>query len=188
MVQDDSRRADPRDRERSEGARGSTGRGRAGDAPTLTVRGLDGGIAYNGPTMLGLPLHVWGWPWGAPRAEVSIGEKLRARRRALAGSHEEIARSPSERRFREQSTLERQREGGAKGGRVRTHPEPKVGDRFGVWKVVALIGRGVQGRADMRLMLECRHGVQRPAFEYNARKYVGHTCAWAHAPRGPKPR
>ena len=53
----------------------------------------------------------------------------------------------------------------------RTHPVVKVGDRFGVWRVVALLPRGV--RSDERVEVICPEGHRREVFVFNLRKRPG---------------
>lgn len=55
-------------------------------------------------------------------------------------------------------------------GRTREYPEPRVGMRFGSWRVTEILGRGYQGRADLRIELRCEHGMVRQMFEFLARK------------------
>lgn len=55
----------------------------------------------------------------------------------------------------------------------RKYPVPKVGDRFGDWRVVAIAPK-TGGRSDMRLELKCSCGRRTITYEYNARKFT--TC------------
>jgi len=65
------------------------------------------------------------------------------------------------------------RENGRKGGFAkRKHRELAVGQRFGAWTVVNLIGRGVMGRSDMRVEIVCVCGKRAELFEFMVRKKV----------------
>jgi len=65
-------------------------------------------------------------------------------------------------------------EGAARGGRTRhrDRPAPFVGQIFGEWTVTRLLGRGVQGRRDMRLQLVNAKGRLREVFEFQAYAYA----------------
>jgi hypothetical protein len=71
---------------------------------------------------------------------------------------------------------------GRKGGLAsRAHPSIAVGNVFGSWRVRKLLGRGYQGRADMRVLLVCDGcGAERQVFEFLARK----PAECRHANRG----
>lgn len=70
------------------------------------------------------------------------------------------------------------------GGRPREYPAISVGQRYGDWRVIELLGRGIQGRRDMRVALVCKCGRRSETFEYLARNFG--TCRHAHA--NPKAR
>jgi hypothetical protein len=68
----------------------------------------------------------------------------------------------------------------------RTHPEPQVGDLLGRnFRVIDVLGRGHNGRSDLRLGVECTTcGYVTEAYEYNARQ--GHArCLRPAAPPAP---
>ena len=72
-------------------------------------------------------------------------------------------------------SFKRLRIGGGSGGRYnRKHPELSVGQKLGPWRVVTVLGRGYQGRADLRALVECTCGRQHAGFEYNLRKLGAH--------------
>lgn len=79
------------------------------------------------------------------------------------------------------------REKGRKGGLVgrRRYPEIRIGQRFGPWTVVALLGRGFRGRSDMRVELVCLCGRRAETFEFQARKRAenGPKCNHPHPGR-----
>ena len=63
------------------------------------------------------------------------------------------------------------KEAGRKGGLIgRKHPEPRVGDVFGVWTVVALLGRGRHGRSDLSVRARCVCLREADVYEFNLRK------------------
>ncbi len=52
----------------------------------------------------------------------------------------------------------------------RSYPEPKVGDIFGCYKVVRIIGRGHRGRSDLRVEYLCVSCHKRgETYEFNLR-------------------
>jgi len=64
-------------------------------------------------------------------------------------------------------------------GAPRKYPEPKIGDRFGVDRVVRIIGRGHLGRSDLRVEVRCTCGARREIYEFNLRK-LAHATACRH--------
>lgn len=69
------------------------------------------------------------------------------------------------------------RKGGRKPGyqydRKRKFRPLKVGDRFGCWRVISILGRGYGGRSDVRVSLRCDCGAQKDAYDFNARSQTG---------------
>jgi len=61
-------------------------------------------------------------------------------------------------------------------GRPRKYDEPKIGERYGVWKVVALLGRGHRGRSDLRIEIQCVCGRRAETYEFNLRARRASTC------------
>lgn len=59
------------------------------------------------------------------------------------------------------------------GGAPRKYPEPRVGDQFGPWRIVAIVGRGYRGRSDLRLEAMCTCGRRCITYEFNLRKRTG---------------
>jgi hypothetical protein len=73
-------------------------------------------------------------------------------------------------RDRHHAVNEAQRAGARKGGYAgRRYPEMVVGARYGCFTVTALLGRGHQGRADLRVRIQCDCGREYEVFEFMAR-------------------
>lgn len=62
------------------------------------------------------------------------------------------------------------------GKSARKHPAPRVGDRFGCWRVTRILGRGYRGRSDLRVESVCECGRYSETYEYNLRARRGDVC------------
>lgn len=58
----------------------------------------------------------------------------------------------------------------------RKHAPPRIGQRFGSWRVVRLLGRGYRGRSDLRVEVECSCGKRSETYEFNLRTHRGRAC------------
>jgi hypothetical protein len=68
----------------------------------------------------------------------------------------------------------------------RRYPAVKVGDKSGCWRVTAFLGRGFQGRADMRVEMVCECGRRTEVFEFMARDR-SKTCPHAKSKKARRP-